>query len=143
MDRQTLRKGLELDKETTADQQIKFQRFFEQRTLVVDHDLLLVESGNASELEFVHQAPFVDTLQQSWSHDPVHFDGGANSLTREPISLREERVHRGLTFEHKHTKQTKRANRFSLVVSSTARPRIISQPQHALQALFDNPKIKR
>src|SRR5262249_13357968 len=143
MDRQTLRKGLEREKEKTADQQIKFQRFLEQGTLVIDHDLLLVEGGNASELEFAHQAPFVDTLQQSWSHDPVHFDGGANSLTREPISLREERVHRGLTFEHKQTKQTKRANRSSFVVNSTARPRMISQPQHALQALFGNPKITR
>ena len=30
MDRQNLMNGLELDKETTADQQIKFQRFLEQ-----------------------------------------------------------------------------------------------------------------
>src|SRR5262249_38993082 len=79
-------------------------------------------SGNASELERAHQAPFVDTFQQSRSHDPMHFDGGANSLTREPISLHEEREHRGLTIEHKQTMQTKRTNRSSFAVNFLAAP---------------------
>ncbi len=32
---------------------------------------------------------FKDALPQSWPLDPVHFDGGANDLTGQPVSFRE------------------------------------------------------
>src|ERR1017187_2713816 len=51
------------------------------------------------------------TLQQSWPHDPVHFDGGANDLTGESVSFGEIRVHGvGLILEQKETKETKNAS---------------------------------
>ena len=54
----------------------------------------------------------LDALQQSWPHDPVHFDGGANDLTGESVSFGEIRVHGvGLILEQKETKATKRENR--------------------------------
>jgi hypothetical protein len=81
VDRQDGLDGLEFNQETTLDQQIEPQRLLEHVVLVVDDDLLLLESGDASELEFTQEAPFVDALQQSRPHDPVHFDGGANDLT--------------------------------------------------------------
>src|SRR5271166_505921 len=59
-------------------------------------------------LELAQQAPLVDALQQSWPHDPVHFDGGANNFTRESVSFGEKRVHViGLDMEQKETKGTK------------------------------------
>jgi hypothetical protein len=39
---------------------------------------LLFQSGS-------HRAPLVDALQQSWPHDPVRLDGGANDLTGESV----------------------------------------------------------
>src|ERR1017187_5467495 len=51
------------------------------------------------------------TLQQSWPHDPVHFDGGANDLTGQSVSFGEIRVHGvGLILEQKETKETKNAS---------------------------------
>ena len=51
---------------------------------------------------------FSEALQQSWPHDPVHFDGGANKLTGESVSSGEKRVHvNSLVMEREETKGTK------------------------------------
>ncbi len=62
----------------------------------------------------MRQTVLVNALQQSGPHDPVHLDGGTNDLTREAVSLFEERMHfvafalKTNTFEQKKTKETKK-----------------------------------
>jgi hypothetical protein len=72
----------------------------------------------------------------------VHFDGGANDLTGGPGRIREERVHyRGLMFEQKETKQTRKINHSSSVVNRSLAPRIISRAQRG-ELASAYPKIK-
>jgi hypothetical protein len=81
VDRQHVLNGLQLNQKTPRDEQVEPQAFSEHGTLVFDHDLSLAQNGNASYLELANEAPFVDTLQQSWPHDSVYFDGCADDVT--------------------------------------------------------------
>jgi hypothetical protein len=72
--------GFNFDQQAIRDKQIKSQAFLEYNAFVFNSNGALIHRTNSTQLQFSQQASFVNALDETWPHDAMDLDCGANYL---------------------------------------------------------------
>src|ERR1043166_8612143 len=93
MNRQNFLNALELQQQTTLDQNVKAQRLIKYQTLILDSDDALINGGNLAQVQLAHQAAFIDAFDKARTLETVNLDSGADDLAAQLVSLLKKRMH--------------------------------------------------
>src|SRR3974390_2200050 len=84
---------LEFEQQAVLDQHIKPQGFIKHEALILDADEALIDSGDPPQLQFAHQTPLVDTLDQAGPFETMNLNSCADSLAAQGVSFVEYWMH--------------------------------------------------
>src|SRR5204862_215985 len=93
MNRQNFLNALELQQQTTLDQNVKAQRLIKYQTLILDSDDALTDGGNLAQVQLAHQAAFIDALDKTRTLETVNLYRGTDDLAAQLVSLLKKRMH--------------------------------------------------
>ncbi len=97
MNRQNFLHGLKFQQQAFFNKNIQAQRFLKNHSFIFNLHVTLGNARNAPQIEFTHQALFINAFDQPRPFQAMDFDGRSDDLTTQSMRFQIEEMHKQIS----------------------------------------------